>query len=83
MCHAQDGYGTCLADQGCLICFRNIQFPPAIYEIFVNLLIVDRPADRISAETVAAMIEPLLEGYETDFAMRADSILEAVVMAHQ
>jgi hypothetical protein len=54
-----------------------------IYEIFVKLLIVERPADRISAATVAAMIAPLLEGYEPDFATRAEAILEAVVAAHE
>ncbi|TMW56059.1 hypothetical protein Poli38472_008707 [Pythium oligandrum] len=79
MCHAQEGYGACLGEQGCLICFRNIQFPPLVYDVFLDLLVPDHPAARISAAEVVLKLQPLVEGYEPDFMMRADATLELVL----
>lgn len=78
MSHARDD-DSCLGQEGCLICFRNIQFPPLIYELFRSLLIPDRPGDRLTAFAVSNLLRPLLENYETDFDARAMEILETMM----
>ncbi|GLD94141.1 hypothetical protein PINS_up002752 [Pythium insidiosum] len=83
MCHAQDGYGTCLGEGGCLICFRNIQFPPVAYDLLLGLLVSDHPELRISAADVVERLAPLLEHYEPDFATRCDAILDSILQQLQ
>lgn len=70
------GFSSCLGQDGCLICFRDIDFHPVIYEIFRGLLLADRPSERLSAFDVSNLLRPLLANYQEDFQLRAQSILE-------
>jgi 5'-AMP-activated protein kinase catalytic alpha subunit len=77
MCHAgQPGFDSCLGQDGCLICFRDIDFHPVIYEIFRGLLLGDLPSARLSAVAVSNLLRPLLDDYQEDFQLRAQSILD-------
>jgi hypothetical protein len=77
MSHAEHE-GTCLGEQGCLICFRHIEFPSFVYDIFRGLLVDERPMDRFSAINVATILrtQPMIQNYERDFAQRSAAMLQ-------
>lgn len=68
----------CLGQEGCLICFRDIAFPPVIYDIFRGLLVAHAPQERLTAVEVSNMLQPLLVDYEHDFYARAQMVLESL-----
>ncbi|RLN14742.1 hypothetical protein BBJ28_00021366 [Nothophytophthora sp. Chile5] len=76
LAHAhQPGYDSCLKQEGCLICFRKIEFPPLIYELFRGLLLADRPSERLTAVEASNLLQPLLGDYDLDFHRRAQATL--------
>ncbi|KAF1780937.1 Protein kinase-like domain [Phytophthora cactorum] len=79
LAHAnQPGYNRCLGQEGCLICFRHIEFPDVIYEIFRGLLLADRPTERLTAVEAANLLQPLLVDYDVDFSHRSQSVLDTL-----
>ncbi|KAF4029174.1 Protein kinase domain [Phytophthora infestans] len=79
LAHAnQPGYDQCLGQDGCLICFRRIEFPDVIFEIFRGLLLADRPTERLTAVEAANLLRPLLIDYDVDFNRRSQSVLDTL-----
>lgn len=76
--HGMVSEPPCLGQEGCLICFREIAFPPVIYDIFRGLLVPDAPHERLTAVDVSNMLRPLLVDYEHDFLTRAQVVLESL-----
>lgn len=79
LAHAnQPGYNSCLGQEGCLICFRHIEFRPLIYEIFRGLLLADHPTERLTAVATANLLQPLLVDYDVDFNRRSQAVLNSL-----
>lgn len=72
------GATPCLGQEGCLICFRAIEFPPVVYDLFRGLLLPDAPRERLTAYEASLMLQPLLVDYEHDFLARAQLVLESL-----